>query len=675
MPSLSWYVRRLRRMSLRELGSRSVHQARKAAWRRRQVRPGQPDRLAVPDAVPPFANLLRAGEAAIAPDPAAVAALLQAADTLLDGKWPILGITRDDFARPDWFLDPVTGLRAPSDTYAFSVDYRDASRTGIIKNIWEPSRHHQLTVLAAAYRLTGSTAYAEAAARQLRSWWAANPFLSGVHWTSGIEVGIRLVSWAWIRRLLDGWDGAPDLFEGNPDALRQLQHHQAFLAGFLSTGSSANNHVIAEAAGLAVAGVAFPWFERSAAWADKGLAVVQRELRRQTDPDGLNRELASEYQGLVLELALAVAAELALAGKRMPPSLSEVIVRGTDGLAAVVDTHLEPPRQGDGDDGYGLLLDEPARNRWGSLLAVGAATFGPLDWWPGVPALDVTGATLSTALRGKLDATPGSRPARRAATFASSGLTILRATDASGGELWCRLDAGPHGYLSIAAHAHADALSVELRHDGVDVLADPGTYCYHGDDVARAYFRSTLGHNTLELAGLDQSSSGGPFLWTRHAEAAILRVTGAGSAPVATWEGEHRGYAVLVPPAVHRRTVTLDREQLSLEVVDQVVSDGEHPCRLAWHLGPGVTCHLEGDVAALRWVTSHGPVSATLTLPASLHWQAHQGELAPMLGWYSPGFGQRQPATTLVGEGRVGASSDLRTVLRLDQAPRFIEVA
>ena len=41
--------------------------------------------------------------------------------------------------------------------------------------------------------------------------------------------------------------------------------------------------------------------------------------------------------------------------------------------------------------------------------------------------------------------------------------------------------AGPHGFLSIAAHAHADALSVEVRHGGVEILVDPGTYCYHGE--------------------------------------------------------------------------------------------------------------------------------------------------------------------------------------------------
>ncbi len=74
--------------------------------------------------------------------------------------------------------------------------------------------------------------YAEAAAEQLRSWWSANPFLTGVHWTSGIEAGVRLISWAWIRRLLDDWPKVGDLFEHNDDAVRQIAWHQEFLAAF-----------------------------------------------------------------------------------------------------------------------------------------------------------------------------------------------------------------------------------------------------------------------------------------------------------------------------------------------------------------------------------------------------------------------------------------------------------
>ena len=75
-------------------------------------------------------------------------------------------------------------------------------------------------------------------------------------------------------------------------------------------------------------------------------------------------------------------------------------------------------------------------------------------------------------------------------------MTLLRTDDEQNPEIWCRCDGGPHGFLSIAAHAHADALSVEVRYGGVDVLADPGTYCYHGDPAWRSYFRSTIAHNT-----------------------------------------------------------------------------------------------------------------------------------------------------------------------------------
>ncbi len=456
MPSLSWYARRLSRMSPSEVADRARHQAVKVAWRRRQVRPGATDPLVVPAVVPAFAAMLPAG-GGLEPDPAAVAELLDTAELLLKGHATILGVDRLDFDAPDWFVDPATGAHAPQDAYCFSIDHRSPAEVGIIKNVWEPSRHHQLTLLAAAYRLTGDERYAERTASLLRGWWQANPFLSGVHWTSGIELGIRLISWTWVRRLLDGWPGAPELFEREPLALQQLHRHQQYLARLLSSGSSANNHVIAEAAGLAVAATAFPWFADSPAWARRGLEVTQRELDRQTDADGLNRELASEYHGLVLELGLAVAAELELAGRPLPAPLSAVLVRMLDALAAEVDAHLEPPRQGDGDGGFGWQLDAPDRNRWATLLTVGAEVAGPCDWWPPRPAPGV-GASFMTAALPVAFPAGAPRPATRPGYFAAAGMTLLRA-DVGGRELWCRLDAGPHGFLSIAAHAHADALS------------------------------------------------------------------------------------------------------------------------------------------------------------------------------------------------------------------------
>ena len=164
---------------------------------------------------------------------------------------------------PDWFFDPVTGRRAPQLDYCFKVNHRAEDVTGNVKQIWELSRMHHVTVLAAAFALSGDERYADRAALHLRSWWRQNPFLSGVHWTSGIETGLRLIAWVWVRRLLSGWKKAAQLFECDDAARAQIWWHQQYLATFRSRGSSANNHVIAEAAGLLVAALAFDWFAES----------------------------------------------------------------------------------------------------------------------------------------------------------------------------------------------------------------------------------------------------------------------------------------------------------------------------------------------------------------------------------------------------------------------------
>ncbi|NUS11724.1 MAG: alginate lyase family protein, partial [Streptomyces sp.] len=586
----------------------------------------------------------------------AVKRLVADADRLMEGHVEYFGVARDDLVDPDWCYDPKTGRRAPSG-YAFDVPYRSEDAVGDIKQIWELSRHHHLTQLAAAYAITGDERYAERVAAHLRSWWEANPPLRGVHWISGIELGIRLLSWVWVRRLLEGWQGAAGLFEDNPVALNQIWHHQRWLAAFPSRGSSANNHVIAEAAGQFAAACAFDWFPASERWRADALRSLDRHLRSNTFLSGLNRELASEYHGLVLELGLAAVAEADAAGVPVPTTVRLVLLRMTDALAAVVDNRLRPPRQGDADDGHGLILDGEGTDRWGSLLSTGEAVFGRLDWWPAVTGTDVRTPLLAALIRpyAKNGTGPAlSRPASRPGHFADAGMTILRGPE----EIWCRCDGGPHGFLSIAAHAHADALSVEVRHDGVDVLADPGTYCYHGQPEWRQYFRSTLGHNTLELEGADQSVSGGPFLWTRHADTRVLAAETSGEG-TARWSAEHDGYQ----GSVHRRQVELTAESQELKVLDEVRGSGG-AVRLAFHLGPAITAHLVDNRAELTWTRDGEDRSAVLDLPGQLSWQAHRGETDPPLGWYSAGFGRKEPATTLVGTGFTDGTEGFTTVLR-----------
>jgi hypothetical protein len=659
--TLGWYVRRLRRMSPSEVGLRALDESRRRLWARRQVRPGT---------VPPPAAGLRPGRSfgpVLPPEvraevtPETAAAVVAAAERVLAGTWTVFGVPRPDSAAPDWFLDPVTGRRSPDTRFAFAVNQRDEASTGNVKQVWEMSRHHHLTVLAAAWWLTGDDRYALTVADQLRSWWRANPYLSGVHWTSGIEAGIRLLSWVWIRRLLDGWPGAADLFENDPDALRQLRWHQEYLAAFESHGSSANNHVVAEAAGRLAAACAFPWYDESDGWRRAAAALLERELAANTFASGLNRELATDYHRFVLELALVAAVEAGAHDAPLSGATWQLVARMLDAGVALLDVTGGAPRQGDGDEGRALVMDDPETQAWAVVLGAAGAVLGPAPWWPAL------GVSLEAVLLGSLSrsrpAPPGlERAPERASRFPDAGLVLLRTRPGDGPEIWCRCDGGPHGFLSIAAHAHADALSIEVRHDGVEVLADPGTYCYHGEPAWRSRFRSTRAHNTLEVAGVDQSESGGPFLWVSQAGTETLDCD-VESASLQTWAARHDGYTRLDVPTLHTRRVSLDAGTRRLVVVDTLDTAGELPVRLSWHLGPDVAVELDGALARLSWEAAGERRHASLALPDELRWTAHRGEQEGVLGWYAPGFGRRVPATSLVGEGTGTAATRLVTTL------------
>jgi Heparinase II/III-like protein/Heparinase II/III N-terminus len=636
-------------MSPAEVAWRARDQALHVAWSRRRV---TRDQLAAaarrPGARPGerrFTSVLPPDAAARVPAQAR-AAVVEAADRLMQGEWEVLGVTRTDLKLPDWFADPVTGRRAPADRYAFRINYRDEEQTGDIKQIWEISRLQHLTLLATAWFLTGEEAYAMRVDEQLRSWWEQNPFLSGVHWTSGLEVGIRLISLTWIRRLLAGWPGVAGLFERNELAVRQIRWHQQYLAAFRSRGSSANNHVIGEAAGQLAASCAFPWFAESGRWRRGSARLLESELIRNTFPSGIGRELASDYQCFVAELGLLAAVEAEASDRPLNPSSWQRLCAMVDSGAALLDERRCPPRQGDADEGRALLLDAPVPNGWPSLLALGEAVFGRLDWWP------PTQTDAASAIIGAMAGVPGvieGRPAQRPSRFADAGITLLRTSEQQAPEIWCRCDGGPHGFLSIAAHAHADALSVEVRYGGVEILADPGTYCYHGQAQWRSYFRSTIAHNTVELDGQNQSGDGGPFLWLRHAHAREIEVLDAGRA--AEWTAEHDGYLALDPPTRHRRRVRLDRAARALDITDEI-DGGGHDVHLAFHLGPGVQAQLDETSAVLSWPDTASPGTARLELPRELTWSSHRGETGPILGWYSVGLGRRVPSVTLLGRGR-----------------------
>ena len=656
---LGWYARQTVRMSPAEMAWRAWDQLVRAAWSPRQVTREQlaREQQTQPGAAAParglaFTAVLPPGTAAQVPEEARKA-VLEAADRLLRGEWETLGVLRTDLEQPDWFRDPVTGRRSAQDRCAFRIDHRCEDQVGNIKQVRDLSRLQHLTVLATAWFLTHDERYALRVAGHLRSWWRENPFLSGVHWTSGIELGIRLISLAWIRRLLNDWPDVADLFERDALALRQIRWHQQYLATFPSRGSSGNKHAIAEAAGQLVASCAFPWFRTSDRWRRKSALLLERELMRITFPSGIGREPTSAYQCFIAEIGFVAAVEAGASGHPLRPATWARLCAVADSAAALVDERLRPPYRGESHEGRRLLLDAPTPNREMSMLALAEALVDRRDWWPRTPAN--AASSIVGALAGSRLQIEG-RPSRRPSRFADAGMTLLRTNGEN--EIWCRCDGAAPRSRGIAAHAQAGALSVEVRYAGVDILADQGTFCDQGERAWSSSFHATIAHPTAQPGGRNQSGEGGPFM--RHAHTRRTEMFDYGD--IAKWTAKHDGCASFYPPVVHCRSVVLDRASRSIDIIDQI-DGGSRDIRLAFRLGPDVRAELEQSYAVLDWPTASTPGAARLELPTGLRWSLHRGETDPILGWYSHSFGRLAPGVTLLGSGHCATGMPLITRL------------
>ncbi len=530
---------------------------------------------------------------------------------------------RKDIGEPDWFYDPLTGIRAPQTAYCFRIDHRREDLTGNVKQVWELSRQHHLTVLATAFALSEDDAYAEAVGRQLRSWWAENPFLSGINWTSGIEIGLRLVAWVWIRRLLDGWPSVTDLFEYNPTwRLRQIWWHQRYLAAFRSRGSSANNHVIAEAAGQLMAALAFPWFEQSARWESEAAGLLQQELANNTYPSGVNRELASDYHGFVAELGLVAALEADRAGRPLADAAWRAArpdARRRSGHAGRASSAAPPERRGrrarlDARAGRRSTAGRPSW-RWGGNCS-GRPT-GGLDAIP-----DATSVLLASMA-------PGDPPCPSdGSSYRATGPLRRRRPDHSAHAVGLRL-----GDL-VPVRRRPARLPVDCGSRPCRRAGRRGPSRRRGR-VGRS--RDLLLSRRAPVAGLlpvdpraqhDRAGRTGS-VDCRAARSCgpvtpvtrVIESSTAAGADVWTWSAEHDGYSDLDPPAHHRRTVRLYRTDRQIEILDRVDSAGVIAYRLAFHLGPDVDVRLDGNMARLSWPGSSGePATGELSLPASADW-------------------------------------------------------
>jgi uncharacterized heparinase superfamily protein len=532
----------------------------------------------------------------------------------------------------DWHYDYCNNKKVKRQ-FSGSLDIRNTETVGDIKYIWEVNRHQFLSSLA--YAQNGSR-HTDTLLRVVRSWIKDNPYLSGINWTSSLELALRVVSWALMYpRIAQDVDSDRDFRER---WLASIYLHLTRIANRPSLFSSANNHLIGELVGLYVGASCFPFWGECAAWRDFAHQALERQILLQVSADGVNREQAISYHLFTLELLLLAFVIGRNCERPFSDTYAERLRAMLRFLNAVATSTGDIPWYGDSDDARGFVFaqDESALE---VTTQMGGLLFDEPTWLRFRNKPTAAAHALVPDLLGALS-TPAASSEPQCELFEDGGFACVRSDN---DKIRLLMDFGPLGYTNIAAHGHSDALSIWLAVGDEYLLIDAGTYAYHSHPEWRNYFRGTAAHNTVRVDGCNQSKIAGRFLWSTKAKARLTQfqeylghvIIGA----------EHEGYTRLDDPVVHRRTVDFDRTTGSFTLADSFCCAHQHTIEQFFHLHEDTAViRREGGEVELSWHGCRIFFSSSDSLNA---WEVVRGSEAPMLGWRSYAFNQKQPISTL----------------------------
>lgn len=567
------------------------------------------------------------------------------ADALLAHEVELLGFGRVRLGSAiDWQRDPLTGARWP---LQFWADYDLVNGGGPDpKVVHEVGRQGHLPRLGLAFYCLNDERCAREAVAQMLSWIDQNPIGWGVHWSSSLELALRVVAWITTLTLIlpsRALDEAAACRIG-ASMLAQLTHVHRYLSRY----TSPNTHLIGEAAALFLGGCFLPDARRSTRFRRDGARILEQEAVRQVGDDGVHRELSTYYHAYALDFFLLAY----VMGERAHHPFSDRFRRRLAGmatfLAAVSGRDGRIPSLGDDDGGCAFTLAATHYHDIRPLLSSAARVLGRPELFH--PAADTHALWLvGPGNRGDWGATDRPGEDLRAhvttplQTFANAGYFVETSRS---GEHTARLlfDAGPMG-LASGGHGHADALQVVLDVDDRPFLVDPGTFVYNRAPEWREYFRGTRAHNTITVDDRDQSEPGGTFGWGRKARV-------SSSPPVArSWctylAGEHDGYQRLASPVRHRRRVIGIASDYWL-ILDEVTGKGSHRAVWHYHLAPDVAADVVPSAEVTVALRNKTAAAALLVATSNAnHSRVVEGETAPVQGWVSGRYGERTPAAVL----------------------------
>ena len=386
--------------------------------------------------------------------PELVLTLAREATEIRAGRFHFLGASWPEPNMPPvprfWHVDPEDGEFVPRwNAYCFNHSFGRGVTTREIKRIWELNRLRFLVPLAANAVLSKDERDAKLIIQVIQSWMEGNPPFVGPNWGSGIELAMRVISVALSLSII-GVERLDD--NSRRAALQFFFAHLYWIRRFSSLYSSANNHRIAELAGLVVGAAAAPAFPAAADLREASWRSLLVEIEKQIHPDGVGAEQAPSYTAFSVELFLVAAAAY---GKHrdLPSATADRLAAWAEHSLWLMDSEGSLPAIGNSDDGSVIATTQSPESRYVASIVSAVAgcierpDLAPPDKEPSIRDILLDSAGTSSTERSGIR------------SFTIGGYSVVRGSEVP---FVLVFDHGPLGYLSIAAHGHADALALWL---------------------------------------------------------------------------------------------------------------------------------------------------------------------------------------------------------------------